>query len=184
MDKQITIIADLSLGDETYRGHVQGLHNTAEEEGYSVSFFDVSQGTYHFCTGCWTCWWKTPGRCVFADDIEKIYPEVLRSQLLILAAPLVLGFLPASMKKIIDRFVPLVHPYIQFVAGESHHRARYAHMPEFTLVVHKEDDTDQEDLEIVHDIAKRFSLNFKTTCEYLFTTETSPREVLHEALHI
>ncbi|CUX70510.1 hypothetical protein BN3590_03988 [Clostridium sp. C105KSO15] len=29
------------------------------------------------CIGCWSCWWKTPGKCALNDDAYKLYKDYI-----------------------------------------------------------------------------------------------------------
>lgn len=35
----------------------------------------LDPGAIKACLGCWTCWWKTPGRCVHKDALAESYPD-------------------------------------------------------------------------------------------------------------
>ncbi len=41
-------------------------------ENHSVDCFSLSKMDLQFCTGCWSCWWKTPGKCVIHDDADNL----------------------------------------------------------------------------------------------------------------
>ena len=58
------------------------------------------------CRGCFDCWLKTPGQCVLADDGARVCRAVLRSDLLLLASPLIMGFVSAQLKLCLDRVIP------------------------------------------------------------------------------
>ena len=77
------------------------------------------------------------------------------------------GFTSSTLKKITDRFVGLLHPYIKLKNGECHHLKRYDKYPDFGLVLKKEADTDTEDIEIINDIYDRFAINFHSTKKYI-----------------
>jgi multimeric flavodoxin WrbA len=93
---------------------------------HSVRVFALGEMNLHYCTGCWSCWWKTPGICSIHDDAEEIFRSVIHSDFLIFASPLIAGFTSAVLKKITDRLIVLLHPYIELRNGENHHRKRYS----------------------------------------------------------
>ena len=126
-----------------------------------------------YCTGCWSCWWRTPGLCAINDDGEEIFRSVINSDFVIFASPLKAGFTSSELKKITDRLVSLLHPYIKVKDGEFHHRKRYESYPDFGVIVLPEEDTDDEDLRIVSDIYDRLALNFHATKKYLRLAEKS-----------
>jgi len=156
-----------------YAGQLQGQKH--EVRVHTLRDMDIK-----FCIGCWTCWWKTPGLCVHKDDMEKIYRDVVKSDLLILAAPLVVGFPSVLLKKTQDRLIPLLLSYMEIDQGEFHHRKRYDNYPKLGVLVSRENDTDEEDLRIVEDIYKRFAVNFKTEVAFFHTTEKPVEELVNE----
>src|ERR1035437_3288965 len=104
-------------------------------QGHEVTRIDLRDLDIKFCTGCWSCWWATPGKCVFRDHMLQIYPEMVAAELIIWASPLILGHVSALTKTAQDRFIPLAHPYIEVVDGECHHRKRYEHNANVGLFV-------------------------------------------------
>jgi multimeric flavodoxin WrbA len=125
-----------------------------------VDLFTLTQMDLHYCTGCWSCWWKTPGECTTKDDAEIIFRSVIHSDLVIFASPLIAGFPSSALKKIMDRLIVLLHPYIEIVKGECHHRKRYEKYPNIAVILDRETDTDDEDIKIVKDIFDRLAINF------------------------
>ena len=75
---------------------------------------------------------------------------------------MIMGFASALIKKTQDKLIPLVHPYIDFVQGECHHRKRYDVYPKLGLLLEKTSGTDEEDIEITTDMFKRFAINLKS----------------------
>ncbi|MBN1351964.1 flavodoxin family protein, partial [candidate division KSB1 bacterium] len=59
-----------------------------------------------FCTGCWSCWWKTPGECAIKDDSHEICRQVIHSDFVVLASPVIMGFPSALLKKTQDKLIP------------------------------------------------------------------------------
>ncbi len=163
------------LGD-----YLNRLTESLRERKFEVKSLSLADLKIHYCTGCFSCWLKTPGRCVFQDDMELVLREMLKSDLVIYAAPLSLGFLHHLLKKTLDRTIPLVLPYIGIYKKECHHFLRYPKMPLLGVMVEKEADTDGDDLELTYGMMKRLSLNMRTRLVFSETTEKSPEEVLHE----
>lgn len=130
--------------------------------GHTVNHIQLRNFDLRYCTGCFGCWVKTPGECVTVDDGPKIRPAELHCDFLLWAAPLVNGYPSAKLKQMMDKSIPLIHPYIAVVHGEAHHRKRYDRYPLAGLLVGPEADTDAEDLRIVEDMFRRTALNMKS----------------------
>ena len=148
---------------------------------HAVTVHDLADMDIKYCTGCWTCWWKTPGRCVHTDDMEKIYPDAVRADRLIYASPLSMGFVTKELKKTKDRMIPLLSCFMDIVQGEFHHQKRYGKYPLLGAILQAEPDTDEDDRKIVTDIFHRFALNFKSRMAFVRFTDTAVEEVAREA---
>ena len=88
------------------------------------------------CTSCWSCWGrKNPGECVQEDDFEQILDVYKRADYLLLAAPLYVFDLPATVKNVIDRFFVILEP-AQVVSsmGETEHPKRFGRHPKAVLI--------------------------------------------------
>jgi len=100
-----------------------------------------SQGSYIYnlaeqpvkdCTGCWSCWWRTPGRCIH-KDLNEFYEEYLKADKVTIFSKLSLGFVSGNLKTLFDRLIPMALPYIEYSTGESMHRPRYDKYPEIEV---------------------------------------------------
>ena len=146
-------------------------------EGHTATALTLRDLDIKFCTGCFGCWVKTPGQCVVKDASHDVCRAVINGDFLLWAAPLRMGFPDATLKKMMDKSIPLIHPYFVVDHGEAHHRPRYDRYPRIGLLLQKEVDTDAEDLRIVGDILSRTALNMKSRLEFAFTTEQPMDEV-------
>jgi len=132
-----------------------------------------------YCNGCWGCWVKTPGECQFPDDSKTVCEEVINSDLVLFASPMIMGFTSALLKKTMDKLIPLLHPYIEFVRKECHHRKRYDKYPKIGLLLDKTG-ADEEDVAITVSIFERFALNFKNRLNFVEYTTHPVQEVMNE----
>jgi multimeric flavodoxin WrbA len=64
------------------------------------------------CQGCFTCWTKTPGKCIFTDDVADIMQKINESDLVVFASPLYHFGIIALMKKFIERTLPMIQPFL------------------------------------------------------------------------
>lgn len=149
---------DMQTNGGLFTKHILKLADTLRHK-HQVDTFHLSEMKINSCLGCWSCWWETPGFCKHQDDAAQIYYSLVNANLLVFASPLVAGFTSSTLKRITDRIIPLLHPYLILVQGETHHRKRYSHYPDFGLLLQKEADTDEEDLQIVGKIYDRLALN-------------------------
>lgn len=172
----ITILnGDLSPEDSGFSNYIEEF-SLKISSTCNVEHFQLNQMNLHYCTGCWSCWWKTPGLCAIKDDAEIIFKSVIHSDFLIFASPLYAGFASSLLKKIMDRLIVLLHPYMEIIQNECHHKKRYEKYPHLGLILQKEKDTDQEDIDIVRDIFNRWTLNFHSELKYVKFTETDKHE--------
>ena len=77
-----------------------------EAEKQDVRIIDVTDKNIEYCTGCFTCK-KNGGTCIFEDDMKGILEEILDSDLLLFSYPLYSYGMPAPLKALIDRTMPL-----------------------------------------------------------------------------
>jgi multimeric flavodoxin WrbA len=170
---------------ELYNHYLLQLERELTSGGHEVQTVVLRDLDIRFCTGCWSCWWgPTPGECVFRDDSHSVCRTYIRSDLVIFVSPVIMGFVSALMKKVQDKLIPLLHPYIEFDCKECHHRKRYERYPGIGLILEGNSDTDDEDIEITTDMFHRFALNFKTGLVFTLMTHQPVQEVTHALDHI
>jgi len=180
--KILILNGDNGPGNSPLAAYLEHFETGLRAGGAEYSRIDLAELEVSYCTGCWSCWWATPGRCVFKDGMEAIYPAFLQADLVVWASPLVLGTVPALVKKTQDRLIPLVHPYIELVDGECHHRRRYPGYPDFGLILAPEAMDGPEDLAGVRRLFERFALNLRSRLALFATIGGVPEEAAREAL--
>jgi multimeric flavodoxin WrbA len=92
--------------------------------GVSIEEIMVHKKTIKPCLGCFTCWTKTPGKCVHHDDMEEILPILDRADLIVYAIPLYIYSVPGPVKMFLDRQLPLAEPYLVEKDGITSHPRR------------------------------------------------------------
>ncbi|MEL7567361.1 MAG: flavodoxin family protein [Dehalobacterium sp.] len=84
--------------------YLQGIeksHSDAE-----VKLINVAEKNIQSCKGCQGCK-NLQRKCVINDDMQEIYPNILESDLLILATPIYWWGITAQAKQFLDRFYAL-----------------------------------------------------------------------------
>jgi multimeric flavodoxin WrbA len=166
--------------DSVFDSYIKKLAIELTTKGHRVAALNLKGMDIRCCTGCWGCWVKTPGECVNRDDSGTVLREIVGSDFLLMASPVIMGFPSALLKKTMDKMVPLVLPYSELVRGEMHHVARYDKYPVMGLLLGKRDDTDEEDIRIISDIFGRTALNMKTRLALTALTSSPVKEVVDE----
>ena len=165
--------------DESFDQELTTLKKTLTEQGSQTHLFTLRDMDLRYCVGCWDCWWKTPGLCRHKDDAEQIYRWVIASDLLIFASPVIAGFVSSLVKKVNDRMIPLIHPYLKMIGKECHHRKRYDRFPSLGLILKPEADRDRGDIDVITDIYKRFAINFHSRLQFVYTTQQTREDLIH-----
>ncbi|MBN1191863.1 MAG: flavodoxin family protein [Dehalococcoidales bacterium] len=167
-------------GNNRFEDYLKNLSDKLAVHNHAVNILNLRDMDIKYCTGCWGCWVKTPGECVAADDSREICRVCINCDLVLFASPVIMGFTSALLKKAHDKLIPLIHPYLEFVHGEVHHKARYDKYPLIGLLLEKGRDTDNEDIEIISDIYRRDAINFKTSFRFTRLTSDPVEEAANE----
>ncbi len=108
----------------------------ARSAGADVEYISLRRKQIEACTGCYSCWTKTPGECVFDDDMTELRRAFRQAELVVLATPLYIFSATGRMKTFLDRLLPNMQPYMQIdPRGHTLHPHRYAGDPAQGLVV-------------------------------------------------
>jgi multimeric flavodoxin WrbA len=163
-----------------FDSYLSALSNALKKEGYSVQIMALREMKIGYCRGCFDCWIKTPGLCSVEDDSYHVCDEYINADLVIFASPIIMGFTSALLKKANDKLIPLIRYNMELVDNEYHHVARYPAYPYTSLILGKEEETDEEDLEIITEIYRRDAINLKSELKFVKTTDNTIEEVVNE----
>lgn len=100
-----------------------------EAENNVIHILDVIDKHIEYCTGCFSCM-RYGGNCIHDDDMKAILCEILDSDLLIFSYPLYCYGMPAPLKALLDRTLPLSSIAMQKVGDRYEHvgQADYGHL--------------------------------------------------------
>ncbi|MBN1485084.1 MAG: flavodoxin family protein [Chloroflexia bacterium] len=176
---RITILnGNPDAGNQAFDDYLRQLAAALQGQ-HDVAILDLRELDIHYCTGCFGCWVKRPGQCVVQDESARVCRAAVQSDFLLLASPLIMGFVSALLKKTNDKMLPLIHPYFAVDQGEAHHRARYERYPLLGLLLDKGPDSDDEDVVITTEIYQRTALNMKSRLAWAGLTQEPVQEVAH-----
>ncbi len=100
------------------RAFLEGMDKVS---GNDVTVIHVIDRHIEYCRGCFSCM-HNGGNCIHDDDMREILEQILTSDLLVLSFPLYVYGMPAHLKALMDRTLPLSGMAMQKV-GE-----RYGHV--------------------------------------------------------
>jgi putative sterol carrier protein len=87
--------------------------------GAEVCTVNLREKTIRPCRGCFTCWTKTPGRCIQKDAMTReLLPRLPESDLLVYATPLYYNTMNSAMSIFRERLLPLSLPFMEKRGGK------------------------------------------------------------------
>ncbi|MBP7053361.1 MAG: flavodoxin family protein [Phycisphaerae bacterium] len=92
--------------------------------GAEVTVFEIKDMNVRPCQGEYACWFRTPGQCFQDDDMQKLLPELLTADVLVLATPLYVDGMTGPLKMVVDRMIPLGEPKIEYRDDHCRHPGR------------------------------------------------------------
>lgn len=106
----------------------------AEKAGAEVKTVFLAEKEIKGCTGCIACWLKTPGECIFDDDMRELLDKIKGSDLIVFATPLYVDNVSGLTKNFMDRFMPLLDVHIETDEnGEAVHVLNQA-LPDIAVI--------------------------------------------------
>ena len=108
------------------RAFLDGLNEESENE---ITLINVIDKHIEYCSGCFSCM-RNGGNCIHSDDMKSILEKILESDLLIFSFPLYCYGMPAPLKALLDRTLPLSSMAMQKVGDRYEHvgQADYSHL--------------------------------------------------------
>ena len=108
------------------RAFLEGMKQAGRQD---VHIIDVLDRHIEYCTGCFACK-RNGGTCIHDDDIRGILMEILESDLLLFSFPLYCYSMPAPLKALLDRTMPLSSMAMQKAGDRYEHvgQADFSHL--------------------------------------------------------
>lgn len=105
---------------------LDGMNHVSENE---IDYLDVTQKHINYCKGCFSCK-RNGGTCVYDDDMADILNQILQSDLLLFSFPLYCFGIPAPLKTLLDRTMPLSTLAMQKAGDHYEHigQADFSHL--------------------------------------------------------
>ncbi len=108
----------------------------AKDAGAEVEYFKLKDYNIKDCAGCYSCWTKTPGECIFKDDMTMLRKKYREADLVVFASPLYIFNVTGIMKTFMDRLLPIMKPYmLTNDNGDTVHPDRFPEAGEQGFVV-------------------------------------------------
>lgn len=108
------------------RAFLDGMGGVSANEVQTVN---VTEAHIEYCKGCFACK-RNGGVCVHHDDMPQLLRDMLASDLLLFSFPLYCFGIPAPLKALLDRTMPLSAMTMQKVGDRYEHvgQADYEHL--------------------------------------------------------
>jgi multimeric flavodoxin WrbA len=86
---------------------MQALLKGFESSNSKISNIFLSEKQIDYCKGCYSCWFKTPGKCIINDDMEYVINIMKKSEIIIFGSPLYFNNISGNLKVFFDRLTAM-----------------------------------------------------------------------------
>ena len=112
------------------------------------------------CIGCFSCWIKTPSKCILKDEFSDIVHYLKEADELIIISECRYGCYSGEVKRVLERCLGYVLPYFTIRNNEIHHQSRYN--KELKLSTYFYGDISKEEQELLNQLVIANSINLET----------------------
>jgi multimeric flavodoxin WrbA len=132
----------------------------AQDAGAEAESIFLAGKEIRSCTGCYSCWTSTPGKCVQADDMKDLLDRFRVSDLVVFATPLYVDNVTGLMKNFIDRLITYGDPHMELdELGECRHVKRHE-KPAAMAVISNCGYPEQSHFQVLRILFTRMARNF------------------------
>jgi len=85
------------------------------------------------CRSCYTCWWKTPGKCIHRDDMDWILKELAEVDIILFGTPVYGNNITHHMQRLVERTFSLSLPEMISKDGATTHPGRLRKIPDLVI---------------------------------------------------
>lgn len=134
----------------------------ARDAGADTESIFLARKKINHCLGCFSCWVKTPGKCIQSDDMPELIGKYQSADVVVFATPLYVDNVSGIMKDFIDRLLPLGDPHFEKdPGGEVRHVSGPKKDPRFFLMVNS-GFPEQSHFQVLRLLIRRMARNFST----------------------
>jgi len=114
---------------------IKALADGMSRAGMGTVTINVGRLKISPCRACLYCMHQNPGVCIQKDEMDQIYAELKRSDIVIFGTPVYLDGITAQLKTVIDRMVCCMEPFlVTDDAGFTRHSFSWRLPKNFMLV--------------------------------------------------
>ena len=82
---KITFLSDYGNFDD-FEEYILMVGNGLDKEKHQHKLINITNLNINQCIGCFSCWLKTPGKCIYNDDMENILETIVKTDVLIFSS--------------------------------------------------------------------------------------------------
>ncbi len=140
---------------------------TLRHEGVDYRFHDLTDERYAPCDGCFECWFSTPGLCKSKDGSNALMRDIIRSDAILFLAKPRFGAWDAYAKAALDKALGLLSPFFIEINGETRHRKRYEHYPQWAVLASVPEDCPEDEIQAFRMLVDRNTFNAQTKLPWI-----------------
>lgn len=144
---------------------------------YEVKVIEVGEKDVKSCIGCFGCWIKQPGKCIFKGLIEEINEHYVNDDKVIYLTPILFGQYSSNMKNVLDRTVNYLLPFFETVNGTTKHPLRYGRTQEQIFIGYG-DDINKKEAATFNDLINKHGRKFRNV--FISTDENNITPIINK----
>lgn len=169
-------------------GLFRGMADSVQAAGCELENHMVSLGKISYCHGCFHCWLKTPGVCIYNDLGKEICKAFVNSDVFLIISKVRYGTYSPAVRRALDRLLPDILPYFRVtVNGEIHHKPRYKKYPRFIVIGYSDHHVADDEKATFKLLVDANALNFNaagTSKIFICSNEKEIPEIIRETAEL